>query len=154
MGREIKFRGRRKDNGKWTYGDLIQLLGEQGCGRKFIVDNRFGACIDENGDFLNTEAPFVNEVDPETVGQYSGLQDDSEDGFELYEGDVAELHSDDGKQVCKIEFWAGTFMLVADSLPDGYEPLHERVEYDRKYGWVRGVVRLGDIYRNPELIEV
>lgn len=81
--KDIKFRGKRIDNKQWTYGDLIQLLGKQGNGRKFIVDNRFGACIDENGNFINTEAPFVNEIDPSTVEQYAGFR--GRDGKEVYE---------------------------------------------------------------------
>ena len=80
---EIIFRGKRKDNGQWSYGDLIQLLGEQGQGRKFIVDNRFGACIDSDGSFVNTEAPFVNEFEPHTVEKYTGRKDKG--GIDLYE---------------------------------------------------------------------
>ena len=66
--REILFRGKRKDNWEWVQGDLIQLHDE----RKFVVDNKFGACIDDKGNFINTESPFVCEVIPETIGQYTG----------------------------------------------------------------------------------
>lgn len=69
--RENIFRGKRKDNGVFIEGDLIQISE----GRKFIIDNKFGACIDDKGNFINTEAPFVCEVDPETVGQYTGSTD-------------------------------------------------------------------------------
>lgn len=54
---------RRVDNGEMVRGDLINLHD----GRKYIIDNRFGACIDNVGNFINTEAPFVNQVDPATV---------------------------------------------------------------------------------------
>lgn len=84
------YRGKRIDNGEFSFGDLIQLVGNQGMNEKgqartFIVDNRFGACIDAEGNFVNTEAPFVNEVDPDTVGQYTGLQDDQE--VRVFQGD-------------------------------------------------------------------
>ncbi len=49
------FRGLRTDGEGCVYGDLINLHD----GRKFIIDNRFGACIDDKGNCINTEAPFV-----------------------------------------------------------------------------------------------
>ena len=51
--REIKFRGKRLDNGEWLYGSLVILNG-----RYFIFD-------DANR----------HEVDPTTVGEFTGLKD-------------------------------------------------------------------------------
>ena len=156
--REVKFRGKRIDNGKWTYGDLIQLLGEQGRGRKFIVDNRFGACIDTNGDFLNTEAPFVNEVDPETVGQHTGLKD--KNGKEIYEGDILTSpeypYQDDGKYN-----YHGVIEWI-DEEASFY--MTKRLANPEKRGTLNGISQpiesieefevIGNIYENPELLEV
>lgn len=73
------FKAKRKDNNEWVYGDLLNLYD----GRKYIVNNQFGACIDNKGNFINTEAPFTNEIIPETLCQCTGLQDrDCEDIFE------------------------------------------------------------------------
>ena len=65
MNREIKFRGKRLDNGEWRYGSLIQW-GED----KFTIHNLDGSIA----------------VDPSTVGQYTGLKDVY--GVEIYEGDI------------------------------------------------------------------
>ncbi|QYK61811.1 YopX family protein [Paenibacillus sp. S25] len=147
--RDSKFRGKRLDNGSWTQGDLIQLLGEQGQGRKFIVDNRFGACIDSEGNFVNTEAPFVNEVDPETVGQYVNYY-----GIEFYNGDIMLIACD-----CDSEYGCthndGIYTVVWNKETAGYAlksqsngRLYPLDEYGEENMHVAG-----NIYDNPELLQ-
>lgn len=60
MKREIKFRGKRLDNGKWEIGDLVHVKG--------------GALILPIGKGWDQ-----HRVDPETVGEYTGLKGIFED---------------------------------------------------------------------------
>ena len=63
--REIKFRGKRLDNGKWVFGSLV-------------TDNVLRAWIDiEDG---------MVEIDMNTVGQFTGIVDI--EGNDICEGDI------------------------------------------------------------------
>lgn len=67
--REIKFRGKRLDNGEWIEGDLLRMLDHW-----FIFPDPAPEGIDKYA------------VDPATVGEYTGLKD--KNGKEIYEGDI------------------------------------------------------------------
>lgn len=69
MKREIKFRGKRLDNGEWVIGLLVKMWGGW-----HIID----------WDDENTAYP----VHPDTIGQYTGMKDKNR--RDIYEGDIIE----------------------------------------------------------------
>lgn len=59
--REILFRRKRMDNGEWVYGYYVHI-GPVSCQREYIIP-----------EYVNYVSAI--EVDPSTVGQYTGLKD-------------------------------------------------------------------------------
>ncbi|RXZ77273.1 hypothetical protein EBB07_33930 [Paenibacillaceae bacterium] len=142
MSIEIKFQGKRIDTGEWVFGWYHKLNNPIDCKKSYIIPARASAL-------------YSFEVDPETVGQFTGLHDDTEEEQnQLSVGDIAEVEHEGYKHIAKVSFGAGGFIFVADSFLDGYLFLSELAEYDRKYGWVEGAKKLGNIHDNPELLEV
>ena len=72
MAREIKFRGKRIDNGEWVYGFYWFVRNRNDTKRRIFIK--------------------TYEVIPETIGKYIGMKDKS--GREIFEGDKISVEND------------------------------------------------------------
>lgn len=132
--REILFRGKRKDNGKWVEGAFLHL----NVGRDFICDGTV---------WIGTLQPVKYEVDPETVGQYTGIIDKV--GNRVFEGDLVQRGRktpgyDPEIEVGVIAFEDGCFVIKDIYSADGYNEL----------SCVYNEIRTSDGYMDDVLFEV
>ncbi len=123
MNREILFRGKRKDNGMWEYGNL-SMRDETGRSKYYIGQNMLGY-----------------EVLPETIGQYTGLTD--KNGRKIFEGDILKAMGVDGEQIAPVVFRKGFFVLDEKNAF-----IRLGVGAFRK----RQLEVIGNIHDNPELV--
>ena len=146
--REILFRGKPGRSSDWVEGDLIQIPG----GRVYIIDNKFGACIDDKGNLINSEYPFVCEVLPETVGQYTNLKDI--DDKRIFEGDIVKRRRDGLIATVVLcngswELWNWTDEMFDDDFLSNW---YNQCSY---YGEeVGGCYVIGNVHDNPALLEM
>lgn len=140
--REIKFRGKRVDNGEWVFG---------------WYSNQLQGSITTREHFIRVETLYPNgsayksyEVDPETVGQYTGLQD--RNGKDIYEGDILHVKESLSNFVYNqtngtftSNSWENNFKDVVKFSPSGLQ----LVSY---YANQHECEVVGDIYTNPDLL--
>lgn len=127
--REIRFRGKRTDKDTWHYGDI----------------RRFEDLI-----YIADSTGTVYQVDPATVGQYTGLRDSK--GREIYEGDIIERAGfSEGDPpirglVCWIDDLARFGLMTQDTL---YPLVSEHPDHV-----IESDTILGNVWDNPELLGV
>ena len=124
--REILFRGKRLDNGEWVEGNA--LIPHPSFGGETVI--------------ITQDAPFhslVYTVNPETVGQFTGLTD--KNGKKIFDGDIVDA-------------------LDIFGYPDGYGIVNWNETFN---GWYMGKSSMycnrictyevvGNIHDNPELL--
>ena len=123
MLREIKFRGKRIDNGEWVVGFLVKMWGEF-----HIIDFN-----DEN---------IAYPINSETIGQFTGVKDKS--GREVYDDDIIlQQQYGGGKGKMIVRFEKGAFIVGYHSGSSTRKTpmlLNDRCEV------------IGNIHDNPELL--
>ena len=131
--REILFRGKRVDNGKWVYGVPIKkaLVGSH--------DGYYPKIIPECDGRHQTVYSIV--IKEETIGQYTGLRD--KNGTRIFEADIVKVYDVYCNEtvVGVVEFCDGSFRIYDKNF----------TSYDR---WMYYEVEvIGNVYDNQELLK-
>ena len=122
--REILFRGKRVEDGKWIYGYLSF----------FYIDNPKKGCM------YSPKEVRRFDVMSETVGQYTGLTD--KNGRRVFEGDICWFYGG--------EHYGGNWETSAViAITDMTNFTIMQYFYDAEYFEV-----IGNVFDNPELLEL
>lgn len=129
--RTIKFRARRK-NGKWVVGNFINHFSTY-----FNTEERHSIFLpkpeNDNGGY------WVEDIDPETVGQFTSLHDC--DGKEIFEGDILDFNG----LTVEVRFVRGVFAFLANG------DLDEELCGDCRTDLFAKVI--GNVYENPDILK-
>lgn len=136
--REILFRGKRFDNGEWVYGAYYGLC---------RITNKAGDFGYEHLMRQSDNEPLYR-VDPETVGQFTGLTD--KNGKKIFEGDICktyfESYTHSWEEVGVVTEFCGAYGIES---ADGK---HFRAFINESV-YTRSHEVIGNIHDNPELLE-
>ena len=141
--REIKFRGKNIITNKWVYGHYMEQPNDFEEEGGYFKPTGIGSFISD----FNLLGRDLFAVDSETIGQYTGIHDDSEEETEIYEGDKIEFVYEGYSIIGIVKFEAGTFIIASEELGDSYITFLSIIQSDRDYWWINGIV-VGNIYEN------
>ena len=147
--RDILFRGKRKENGEWVYGNYA-VTDNNGKQQYFIFQNK----------------AFEFEVDPETVGQFTGLTD--KNGKKIFEGDIVKTQPFSDKPYSSKAKYKRHIGVVEYRIRH-FKNHFYRQDYEAR--WIVTIIDygkftcynwneffkceiIGNIHDNPELLEV
>jgi uncharacterized phage protein (TIGR01671 family) len=144
MNREIKFRGKRKDNGEWIYGYLCEFEGSlYVIPKSYFGTNYFGEAHYKVDRELK-KGIAIGEwfaITQETVGDFTGLLDKS--GKEIYDGDIIKTDNRLTMITWTGNGFNGVYMNDNGTWDDQWED-----QISRSYK----IDLLGNIHDNPELL--
>lgn len=139
--REILFRGKQLNNGKWVYGVPLKR------GESVIMGEWFSECDEYLCYSVGVDDIYDPYVAPDTVGQCTGLTD--KNGKKIFEGDIVRHYNIDELpeefEIGKI-FFSEEQCCFKRTCNTGFSSCY--ISADCKYEVI------GNIYDNPELLEV
>jgi uncharacterized phage protein (TIGR01671 family) len=127
--REILFRGKRVDNGEWVQGYPCRY-GWIGKEKDYIIPD-YASVL------------YIAEIDPETIGQYTGLTDKYYK--KIFEGDIVifdYIDYEDERGVVQWDSDIAKFIITFSTFT---------IDFDNVYG--RELEIVGNVYDNPEVME-
>ena len=127
--REILFRGKRIDNGEWVEGNFCAVEKLDCSGDEYFIIEHAA-----NGG--------QHQVDPETVGQYTGLTD--KHGTKIFEGDI--ICYNGGKEVVYFDT-SVNIPCFTTGVGRGSSTAPHPYKISKRH------IVIGNIHDNPELLE-
>lgn len=141
--REIKFRGKRLDNGEWIYGSLLVSHFKDDKKERYFITQFSG------------NYTFEHEVDPNTVGQFTGLRD--KNSRDIWEGDI---FKEDGSGIVRSVFRVPGGLAFEDNpVSFGYDHRAPVYPYSsiaemQSVSWLSQCCEvIGNIHDDPELLK-
>ena len=128
--REILFRGMTK-SGEWIYGYYCNCIRDVNAGDIYPVIQQ-----------INDNDLYLQEVIPETVGQYTGLIDENDK--KVFEGDIVTFKNKDEKLVGEVEQTNCRYGIRSRYI--SYSLANIKLKDGE-------VTVIGNIYEDPELLE-
>lgn len=137
------FRGKRVDNGEWVQGFYVckkrPYFKDKGVNLEHIICDNVEVEDGNYKQFVDTiMTTYV--VNPETVGQYTGLTD--KNGNKIFEGDIVWDNCEEERGVVQWYNDMAKFIITYSTFT---------VDFDNVYGEELQIV--GNVYDNSELIK-
>ena len=144
-GREILFRGKRKDNGEWIYGVPIT---DESTNDVYIITSTAGASLKSE---INNMCATGFRAIPETVEPYTGLTD--KNGTRIFEGDIVKITGFHTTAIAAVKYGSPSEKSTSwgwyfeDN--DGHTYFLMSKTFCKDYN----AIIIGNIYDNPELLK-
>jgi len=158
MNREILFKAKRKDNGKWVEGYYCKLDETTYCisedYERHPVPTHHYILYETMTDWGLPNRFLQFEIDPDAICQFTGLID--KNGRKIWENDIVTitLECDDyliPSETGIVEYSYGQYELKVKA-PDGQEAYSNLINKLSEAPFE--IEKLGNIFDNPDLLEV